>query len=115
MFPSELSLAAAFTPPSTDVVILYLVLSQRVNQMSGLAGEITETSEQQGLSKHRVQTTHVTCSKPKPPESPPDCLLSVVSRHGQVEACLTDVSLHPMNRLAGGGAEQTGIKQFDDI
>lgn len=54
VFPSELSLAAAFTPSSTEAVLLYLVLSQRVNQMSGLTGEITETSEQQCLSKHRV-------------------------------------------------------------
>lgn len=39
----------------------------------------------------------------------------VVSSHSKVEACFADVSLHPMNRLAGSSTEQIGIEQLDDV
>lgn len=42
-------------------------------------------------------------------------LQCVVSRHGQVEARFADVGLHPVNRLAGSGADEIWIKQLDDI
>ena len=44
-----------------------------------------------------------------------EALQGVVSSHSQVEACFTDVSLHPVDRLAGSCAKQIGIEQLDDI
>ena len=38
-----------------------------------------------------------------------------MSSHSQVEARLADMSLHPVDRLAGSGAEQVGIEQLDDV
>lgn len=38
-----------------------------------------------------------------------------MSRHGQVEARLADVSLHPVDRLARGRTEQAGVEQLDDV
>lgn len=78
-------------------------------------GRLLERQNNKVFLSIAYKQRHVTCPKPKRSENPPECLLSVVSRHGQVEARLADVSLHPMNRLAGSGAEQTGIKQLDDI
>jgi len=39
----------------------------------------------------------------------------VVSGHSQVEARLADVSLHPVDRPAGGSTEQLGVEQLDDV
>lgn len=44
-----------------------------------------------------------------------ESLQGVVSSHSQVEACLADMSLHPVNCLAGSSAEQIGIEQLDDV
>lgn len=48
-------------------------------------------------------------------QKPAESVQGVVSGHRQVEARLTDVSLHPVNRLAGSSAQQTGVEQLDDI
>lgn len=44
-----------------------------------------------------------------------ETLQGVLSGHGQVETRVADISLHPVNRLAGSRAEQIGIEQLDDI
>lgn len=40
---------------------------------------------------------------------------SVVSGHSQVEASVTDVSLHAVDRLSRRGTQEVWVKQFDDV
>lgn len=92
-------------PEQLSGVIPYLVTSQRVDQMSGLAGEVAIiTSLQESTHNNRNSQSQS-----------PGNLQRVVSGDGQVETRLADVSLHPMNRLTGSSSKEFGIKQLDDI
>lgn len=96
-------------PSSADVVLLYLVLSQRVDQMSGLAGEITKTSEPHGLSEHRVKITEVTSPEPEPSENAYYVLCPVTARLKPVSlmwACI------PWIVLPGAAPSRPGLNSL---
>lgn len=86
-------------------VSVYLVTSECVYQMSGLAGEVAAIrSLEQSMHKKfpipKAQTSHSQ---------------SVVSSHSEVESRLTDVSLHSMDGLPRSSSQEFGIEQLDDI
>lgn len=88
-------------------MLLYLVASQGVDQVSGLAGEVAgiRLLEQRMHKRWKLPILKSQMSDSQ----------RVVSGHGQVEACLADVSLHSVNRLTRSGAKEFGIEQLDDI
>lgn len=49
------------------------------------------------------------------PRPPDESLQGVVSSHSQVEARVTDMSLHPMNRLPRSSTQQVGVEKPDDV